>query len=142
MPMGHNLISKNQLNIYTNDWQLECYVSMAEMLRPKKKAKHQDLSTTTLGYLHSRPGTTKVKYCKRMKILFDTGCGATLIHQSLVKNSSRNMINLAIGVQKLEVFKLPKLVRLISHSLLSMRKETLAGELLFMNLTNYLANMI
>ena len=84
--MGHSLSSKNQLNVYTIDWQLECYVSMAEMLRPKKKAKHQDLSTITLGYLYSRPGTTKIKYCKRIKILFDTGCGATLIHHSLVKD--------------------------------------------------------
>ena len=59
---------------------------MAEMLRPKKKAKKQHLSTITLGYLHSKHNSFKVKHTKRMKILFDTGCGATLIHHSLVKN--------------------------------------------------------
>src|SRR5687767_11045789 len=82
--MAHSLSSKDQLNIYTHDWNLECYVSMADMLRPKKKAKVQHLSTITLGYLHSRNNSFKVKYQKRIRILFDTGCGATLIHHSLV----------------------------------------------------------
>src|SRR5687767_26552 len=82
--MGHSLSSKNQLNVYNKDWQLECYVSMAEMRRPKKKAKKKDLSTITLGYLHSKKGSFKVKNQRRVKILFDTGCGATLIHHSLV----------------------------------------------------------
>ena len=83
--MAHNLISKDQLNIDSQVWNLECYVSMADMLRPKKKAKVQHLSTITLGYLHSRNNSFKVKYQKRVRILFDTGCGATLIHHSLVK---------------------------------------------------------
>ena len=59
---------------------------MADMLRPKKRAKTQNLSTITLGYLHSKRNSFKVKNIKRMKILFDTGCGATLIHHSLVEN--------------------------------------------------------
>ncbi len=58
--------------------------SMAKLLRPKKKAKKQDLSTVTLGYLHSKHNSFKMKHQKRLKILFDTGCGATLIHHSLV----------------------------------------------------------
>ncbi len=82
--MGHSLSSKAQLYVYNNS-TLECYVSMAEMLRPKKKVKKQHLSTITLGYLNSKHNSFKVKHIKRMKILFDTGCGATLIHHSLVK---------------------------------------------------------
>ena len=55
--MGHSLSSKNQLNVYHKDWKLECYVSMAEILRPKKKAKATDLSSITLGYIYTRPGS-------------------------------------------------------------------------------------
>jgi hypothetical protein len=83
--MGHSLISNEMLNVYTNDWTLECYVSMAEMLRPKKKVEKHDLSTITLGHLHSKHNIFKTKHQKRLKILFDTGCGATLIHHSLVR---------------------------------------------------------
>ena len=57
---------------------------MAKVLRPKKKAKRQDLSTITLGYLHSKGKSMKVKHMKRISIIFDTGCGATLINHSMV----------------------------------------------------------
>jgi hypothetical protein len=79
--MGHSLSSKQQLNTYTDT--LECCVSMATMLRPQKKAKTHNLSTITLGYLASKHNSFKDKHTKRIKILFDTGCGATLIHHSL-----------------------------------------------------------
>ena len=84
--MDHN--SKSNLecfDIYTESPKVDCYVSMAEMLRPKKKVKKEHLSTITLGYLHSKKNSLKMKHQKRIKILFDTGCGATLIHHSLVK---------------------------------------------------------
>src|SRR5687768_6841882 len=84
--MGHNLSSRSQLNVYDNTpADLECYTSMADFLRPIKKAKTQPtLSTTTLGILHSKKNNFKLKHQKRVKILFDTGCGAILIHHSLV----------------------------------------------------------
>src|SRR5919112_1504498 len=84
--MGHSLKSKAQLNVYHNSpADLECYASMATLLRPTKKAKTKPtLSTITLGILHSKKNSFKPKYHKRLKILFDTGCGATLIHHSLV----------------------------------------------------------
>lgn len=75
-PMGYSISSKYQLNPYSNNWDLECCVSMAEILRPKKKAKTTDLSTITLGYLYSKRGIFKDRNHKRIKILFDTGCGA------------------------------------------------------------------
>ena len=84
--MGLSLNSNDQLYSYFKTINLECFVSMADMLRPKKKVKKQNLSTVTLGYLHSKHNSLKTKHMKRMKILFDTGCGATLIHHSLVKN--------------------------------------------------------
>ena len=84
--MGHSLNSKPQLNVYHNiPTDLECYVSMATILRPTKKAKpQQTLSTITLGILHSKKNSFKKKHQKRVKVLFDTGCGATLIHHSLI----------------------------------------------------------
>ena len=86
MPMAHSAESKlGSSDIYPMSKNLDCYVSMAEILRPKKKAKRQDFSTITLGYLHSKGKSMKVKHMKRIRILFDTGCGATLINHSLVK---------------------------------------------------------
>ena len=38
---------------------------MAEILRPKKKAKRQNLSTITLDYLHSKGKSMKTKHMKR-----------------------------------------------------------------------------
>src|SRR6476620_11456612 len=82
----HSINSKSQLNAYfSNPSELECYVSMANMLRPTKKAEAQPtLSTITLGILHSKKNSFKLRHQKRLRILFDTGCGATLIHHSLV----------------------------------------------------------
>ena len=53
--MGHSAESKlGSVDLYPVSINLDCYVSMADILRPKKKAKKQDLSTITLGYLHSK----------------------------------------------------------------------------------------
>ena len=83
--MGHSLSSKSQLNVYHNNpADLECYASVATLLRPTKKAKTKPtLSTITLGILHTKKNSFKLKYHKWVKILFDTECGATLIHHSL-----------------------------------------------------------
>ena len=71
--MVHGLNSNDTVNTYMMTSDKECYVSMAEMLRPKKLAKKQHLSTCTLGYIHSRNKSLKLKYQKRVRILFDTG---------------------------------------------------------------------
>ena len=67
---------------YTNT--IEYYGSTADYRRPKKKLKVENLSSITIGYLHSRKGSEKSRDIKRMKILLDSGCGATLINQSLI----------------------------------------------------------
>ena len=54
------------------------------MLRPKKKAMIYYLSTITIGYLHSRQGSFKPENLRRLEVLFDTGCIASLNHHSLV----------------------------------------------------------
>ena len=64
--MGHSLNSKPQLNFYDNiPADLVCYASMATILRPTKKAKTQPaLSTITLGVLHSKKNSFKLKHQK------------------------------------------------------------------------------
>ena len=128
--MGYSLSSKNQLNVYQNDWSLECYASMAKLLRPKKKTKKQDLSPVTLGYLHSKHNSFKTKHQKRLKILFDTGCGATLIHHSLVcrlKQKDNKPSNWSTKVGSLKTTKTCKVHFALSVFIKSM---ILAGQLL------------
>ena len=64
----------------------ENYSSTAELLRPKKKAKHDHLSSITLGYLASWKGSRKAKHWKRMRVLIDSGCGATLVNKSFIEH--------------------------------------------------------
>ena len=73
-----NSIVKINKNIF------QCYTSTAELLRPKKKAKMENLSSITIGYLASRKGSEKARDLKRMRVLLDSGCAATLINQSLI----------------------------------------------------------
>jgi len=45
---------------YSSDSE-ECLASTAEILRPKKKAKQEDLSTVTLGYISKKPTKKRKK---------------------------------------------------------------------------------
>src|SRR6478672_10050354 len=85
--MGHSLSSKPQLHVYHNSpADLECYASMATLLRPSKKAKTRPtLSTITLGMLNSKENNFKLKHQRRVKLLFNTGCGETLLYHTLVE---------------------------------------------------------
>jgi len=63
---------------------IECLASTAELLRPKKRTKVEDLSTITIGYImNKRPDRIGEK--QRLRVLFDTGCGATLINKKFVR---------------------------------------------------------
>ena len=62
----------------------ECYATTAQLLRQKKKQKRDHLSTITLGWINTRKGFNKTKHRKRMKILFDSGCAATLVKSSFL----------------------------------------------------------
>ena len=66
--------------------EFECYATTAELIHQKKKRKTQHMSSISLGWLHTRKGSTKPKHMKRVKILFDTGCDATIINKKFVKN--------------------------------------------------------
>jgi len=81
---------------------IDCYSSTAELLRPKKKVKTKHLSSITIGYLASRKGSRKSKHWKRMRILLDSGCGATLINHSLLEKLKTKKDKKLSGLLKLE----------------------------------------
>ena len=53
-------------------------------MRNKKKQKSEHLSTVALGLLKSKPGRIKKSRLKRLRILLDSGCGATIINHKLL----------------------------------------------------------
>ena len=77
---SNNSITKNKKNFYFK----ECFGSTADLRRPKKRSKIENLSSITIGYLESRKGSLKSRDLKRMRVLLDSGCGATLINHSLI----------------------------------------------------------
>jgi hypothetical protein len=64
---------------------IECLASTAELLCPKKRTKVEELSTITLAYLkNKRPDQADQK--QKLRVLFDSGCGATLINNKFVRH--------------------------------------------------------
>ena len=51
-----------------------------------KRQKIEHVSSISLGYLHSRKGSRKPKHLKRMRVLFDSGCGDTIVNLELIKD--------------------------------------------------------
>ena len=64
---------------------IECFASTADLLRPKKRAKVEELSTITIGYIKNKRAN-QLKESQRIRVLFDSGCSSTLINKSLVKH--------------------------------------------------------
>ena len=75
----HKISSKRIINTY------ECFGTTAQLLRPTKKAKLEHLSSITIGYLILKKDSESTEDFKRLKILLDSGCAATLINHSAVK---------------------------------------------------------
>jgi hypothetical protein len=64
---------------------IECLASMAEILHPKKRTKVEELSTITIAYMkNKRPDQADQK--QKLRVLFDSGCGATLINKKFVRH--------------------------------------------------------
>jgi hypothetical protein len=64
---------------------IKCFASTAEILRPKKRIKVEDLSTVTLGYIKDKH-PDRVYGKLRFRVLFDSGCSATMINKKFVKH--------------------------------------------------------
>ena len=78
--------SKIDLNYSEN---LECFGTTADLLRPRKRQKKKHLSTITIGYIQTKRNSTKAKDQKRLRVLFDSGCGATLVNKKFVEKLKR-----------------------------------------------------
>jgi hypothetical protein len=64
---------------------IECLASTAELLCPKKRTKVEELSTITIAYMkNKRPELQDQK--QKLRVLFDSGCGATLINKKFVRH--------------------------------------------------------
>jgi hypothetical protein len=64
---------------------IECLASTAELLRPKKRTKVKELLTITLAHMkNKRPDQADQK--QKLRVLFDSGCGATLIIKKVVRH--------------------------------------------------------
>ena len=87
---------------------LENYATTAQLVNQKKKQKKKHLSTISLGWLHSKKGSKEKKHLKRLRILFDTGCGGTLINQSFVKKLKTKIVSNTKWTTKAGLFKTSK----------------------------------
>ena len=85
---------------FNNKNQFECYTTTAHLVHNKKKRKTQHMSSISLGWLHTRKGSTKIKHLKRIKILFDTGCDTTIINKQFVSKLRTKRIPQATGIPK------------------------------------------
>ena len=63
------------------------------LLTRAKKQRVGELSTITLAYVFQKKGSRKAKHTKRLKVLLDTGCGATMINKEYVKNLEKKPSN-------------------------------------------------
>ena len=97
--MGHNIVQNKLEKNYA------CYSTTDNFIRKNKKAKLDHVSTITLGYLYSRKGSTKMKDLKRLRILFDSGCGATLINHTMVKKLEKTPTHTTKWTTKAGSFK-------------------------------------
>ena len=68
----------------------ECHASMAELIRPKKKVKREHLSPITLALLKAKRDSRKPTDLKRLRVLFDSGCTATMINRKAVRHLKKS----------------------------------------------------
>ena len=81
----NDIVKDNISGNKVNSKNIECFASTAELLRPKKKAKVEELSTITLGYIYDKH-PEKAEKKQHFRVLFDSGCSATLINRRFVKH--------------------------------------------------------
>jgi len=79
-----DIVNNNLNGNKVNDKNIKCFASTAELLRPKKKSKVEELSTITLGYIYDKH-PNKTEKTQHFRVLFDSGCSATLINKIFVK---------------------------------------------------------
>jgi hypothetical protein len=63
----------------------EYFLSTSTLLRSSKKLRVEQLLCITIGYVATVKGTKDPNNWKRMRILLNSVCAATLINHSLIK---------------------------------------------------------
>ena len=63
------------------------------LLTRNKKQRVGKLSTITLAYVFQKKGSRKAKHTKRLKVLLDSGCGATMINKEHVNDLPKQVAN-------------------------------------------------
>jgi hypothetical protein len=117
---GNNIICDN----------IECFASTAEILRPKKRIKVEDLSTVTIGYIKDKH-PDRLDENLRFRVLFDSGCSATMINKKFVKHWKKQPVKTIKWSTKAGIVLRPKrAVTLNSHSLVSMNTGKLPARLM------------
>ena len=109
---------------------IECFASTADLLRPKKRTKIEDLSTITLGYINDK-SPEKNSQNQRLRVLFDSGCSSTMINKKFVKHWKKKHV----------ASKQKEAVTLNSHSQHSMKIGRFAATRTLMNQTKNYAIM-
>ena len=73
--------------VNSNKQKIDCYVAMAFCTR--KRQNTGNISPITIGYLMKKPNNWKEQNIKRLQILFDSGCKATLVNKNAVKKLTK-----------------------------------------------------
>ena len=89
---------------------MECFVATSDLLRPKKVGKKKDLSTVTLGYIQNKGIPNREKaVMNRLRVLFDSGCSATLINKKATRHWNKTKAKSANWNTKAGTFKTSKM---------------------------------
>ena len=70
-----------------NKRKFDCNVATA--FRSRKRQNTGNISPITIGYLTTKPNNWKEQNIKRLRILFDSGCEATLVNKNVVKKLTK-----------------------------------------------------
>jgi hypothetical protein len=108
---------------------IECFASTAEILRPKKRIKVEDLSTVTIGYIENKH-PDRLEENQRFRVLFDSGCSATMIHKKFVKHWKKQPVKTIKWSSKAGSLRPRRAVTLNSHSLASTSSGKLSARLM------------
>ena len=120
----------------------ECFGTMAQLLRPTKRAKLEHLSSITIGYLILQKDSENTEDFKRLKFLLDSGCAATLINHRVIRTLKTSKEKKPTGQPK-EVTLVPVgNAWSISHYQHSMSTELSLGTVMWISLIQNPAIMI
>jgi hypothetical protein len=86
---------------------IECFSSTPEILRPKKRIKVEDLSTVTIGCIKDKH-PDRLNKNQRFRVLFDSGCSATMINEKFVKHWKKQPVKTIKWSTKAGSFKTKK----------------------------------